>query len=63
MGSVATVIASLLLLINFLDNPFTDGVGGVKPVAMERALDVIDQATAAADVEVEVPCDDEGRPS
>ena len=63
MGSVATVIASLLLLINFLDNPFTDGVGGVKPVAMERALDVIDEATAAADVEVELPCDALGRRS
>jgi hypothetical protein len=63
MGSVAIVITSLLLLIDFLDNPFTDGVGGVKPVAMERALGVIDAATAAADVEVVVPCDAFGRPS
>ena len=29
MGSVAIVVTSLLLLINFLDSPFTDGVGGV----------------------------------
>ena len=63
MGSVATVIASLLLLIDFLDNPFTDGVGGVKPVAMERALDVIDEALAAAEREVAVPCDEVGRPA
>ena len=63
MGSVATVIASLLLLINFLDNPFTDGVGGVEPIAMERALDVIDEAMVAADVEVEPPCDTRGRPA
>ena len=63
MGSVATVIASLLLLINFLDNPFTDGVGGVQPVAMERALDVIDEALAKAGRQVEPPCDALGRPS
>ena len=63
MGAVVAVITAMLLLLNFLDNPFTDGVGGVKPVAMERALDVSDEATAAADVEVDVPCDAQGRPS
>ena len=36
MGSVASVITAMLLLIQFLDNPFHDGVGGVRPVAMER---------------------------
>ena len=61
MGSVATVIASLLLLINFLDNPFTDGVGGVQPVAMKRTLDVIDEALAKAGRQVEAPCDALGR--
>ena len=61
MGSVATVVASLLLLINFLDNPLTAGVGGVKPVAMERALEVIDEALADADREVEAPCNTLGR--
>jgi hypothetical protein len=59
---VTTVIVSLLLLINFLDNPFTDGVGGVQPVAMERALDVIDDALAKTRREVAVPCTAVGRP-
>jgi hypothetical protein len=63
MASVATAITALLLLIGFLDQPFTDGVGGVKPVAMERALDVIDDALAAAEREVEPPCDAAGRPA
>jgi hypothetical protein len=63
MGSVTTVIVSLLLLINFLDNPFTDGVGGVKPVAMERSLAVIDDALAKTGRTVEIPCDALGRPS
>jgi succinate dehydrogenase/fumarate reductase cytochrome b subunit len=62
MGSVATVIVALLLLIHFLDSPFNEGVGGVRPLAMERALDVIDEALAAAGREIEPPCDAEGRP-
>ncbi len=62
MGSVATVMASLLLLINFLDSPFKEGVGGIRPVAMERALGVIDEALVAADRQVEPPCDADGRP-
>jgi hypothetical protein len=63
MASVATAMVALLLLIQFLDNPFKSGVGGVKPVAMERALTVIDQALVAIDRPVEPPCDGEGRPS
>jgi hypothetical protein len=61
MGTVATAITSLLLLIAFLDQPFTDGVGGVRPVEMERALGVIDEALAATRLEVSPPCDAEGR--
>ena len=37
VGSVIAVIAATLLLIRFLDDPFRDGVGGLQPVAMERA--------------------------
>ena len=63
MGAVAAAIVSLLLLIRFLDNPFNEGVGGVRPVAMERSLRIIDQALAAAEREVEPPCDGEGQPN
>ena len=41
--SVIAVIAALLLLLQFLDNPFHEGVGGLRPVAMERALLILDQ--------------------
>ncbi len=63
MGAVASVVVALLLLIRFLDHPLTEGVGGVRPVAMERTLGVIDQALAAVGKEVELPCDDAGNPS
>ena len=38
IGTVVAVITAMLLLLNFLDNPFHDGVGGLRPVAMERTL-------------------------
>jgi hypothetical protein len=62
MGSVAAVIATMLLLLGFLDKPFHDGVGGLQPVAMERTLRAIDEALADIGVDVPIPCDAEGRP-
>ena len=53
---------ALLLLLAFLDNPYHPGVGGLQPVAMERTLDVIDEALGAIDVEVTLPCDADGVP-
>jgi amino acid transporter len=60
MGSVVAVIASLLLLLQFLDNPFHGGVGGLQPVAMERSVQLIDQELAVIGGGVTIPCDDEG---
>ena len=62
MGSVAAVITTMLLLLGFLDSPFHDDVGGLRPVAMERSLRAIDEALADIGVEVRIPCDAEGRP-
>ena len=47
MGSVVTVVVAMLLLLGFLDNPFHEGVGGVRPVAMERTLRIVDEALEA----------------
>ena len=63
MGSVATVLASMLLLIVFLDSPFHKGVGGVRPVAMERTLRIVDEALQAVSANVELPCDARGTPA
>ena len=62
MGSVTTVVVSMLLLISFLDSPFHQGVGGVRPVAMERTLRIIDEALQAVGAGVELPCDARGAP-
>ena len=43
MGAVASVITVMLLLLWSLDDPFHTGVGGLKPVAMERSLRMLDE--------------------
>ena len=60
MGGVASVITVLFLLLATLDNPFHDGVGGLQPVAMERTLTIVDEALAAIDAEIPLPCDASG---
>ncbi len=62
IGSVVSVVAVLLLLLNGLDNPFQSGVGGLKPVAMERSLRMIDEALGAVGTQVQLPCDALGEP-
>jgi len=60
MGTVVSVIASMLLLVFALDHPFHRGIGGLRPEAMQRTLRVIDEELAAGDVHVVIPCDAEG---
>jgi ABC-type multidrug transport system fused ATPase/permease subunit len=57
IGSVVAVMAALMLLLNGLDKPFHDGVGGLQPVAMERSLRMIDEVLNALDERVQLPCD------
>jgi hypothetical protein len=59
MGGVAVVIASTLLLLWFLDNPYHTGVGGLRPVAMERTLAFFEQVAPVVGG-YPVPCDTEG---
>jgi hypothetical protein len=60
MGGVALVISSMLLLLWFLDNPYHAGVGGLRPVAMERALRILDQEAAEVSGKLAIPCDEQG---
>ena len=36
IGAVTSIVVMMLLLLSSLDNPFHPGVGGLRPVAMER---------------------------
>jgi len=60
MGGVAIVISSMLLLLWFLDNPYHAGVGGLRPVAMERAIRILDQEAAEVGGRFRIPCDERG---
>jgi hypothetical protein len=60
MGSATTVIVVTLAAINALDNPYRQGVGQIKPVAMERSLRLLDSARAVLNVSAPVPCDARG---
>jgi hypothetical protein len=60
MGAVVAVMTVLLLLLVTLDRPYHDGVGGLKPTAMERSLDLLDKGLAALGENVQPPCDARG---
>jgi hypothetical protein len=58
MGGVAVLVASLLLLLWFLDNPYHGGVGSLRPVAMERTLALLEREASAGGIQL--PCDRAG---
>ena len=60
MGAVTSVIVVMLLLLSSLDNPFHQGVGGLRPVAMERTLRIVDEALRSTKIRLVAPCDAEG---
>ena len=62
IGTVVAVIVGTLLLIRFLDDPYDPGLGALKPVAMERTLQVLDEyGRVIGDGEATPPCDERGR--
>jgi hypothetical protein len=61
MGGVMVLVTSLLLLLAFLDNPYTGDVGALKPTAMESTLKVM-QLDAGVVGGVAAPCDANGLP-
>jgi hypothetical protein len=60
MGSVAIVITSTLLLLWFLDHPYSNSVGGLRPVAMQRTVDQLTHEKGIASRPFEIPCDAQG---
>jgi hypothetical protein len=61
IGGVAVVICSTLLLLWFMDNPYHEGAGGLRPVAMERTLRLVEEVPALSGG-VSPPCDGQGAP-
>lgn len=59
IGAVAVTIVVTLSVIRVLDNPF--GSGGLKPVAMERTLNLLEQGRRVVGATGPLPCDADGR--
>lgn len=62
IGSVISVIVAMLLLLRFLDDPYRSGIGALKPVAMERSLELMDKQLAVIGEDLTIPCDAAGNP-
>jgi len=62
VGGVTIVVTAMLLLLGFLDDPYHDGLGGLPPVAMERALDQLGEAAKLVGGVGPLPCDAHGNP-
>ena len=62
IGSVTAVLVMTLLILRVLDDPYAAGVGSLQPVAMERALVVMQEASDAIGLDASPPCDAMGTP-
>ena len=60
IGPVVATMTSILLVINFLDNPYGSGLGSLQPVAMQRTLQVLEQERRVVGDETPTPCDARG---
>jgi Protein of unknown function (DUF4239) len=60
--SVAAIVTASLLLVWFLDHPFSEESGSIRPTEMEEVLSIIDEESHAEGVEVSPPCTPTGDP-
>jgi Protein of unknown function (DUF4239) len=63
VGTVVATMTAILLVIGFLDNPYRRGLGSLRPVSMERTLQILDQEHRTLGDSAPMPCDERGRPS
>ena len=64
VASVAIMVTSALLLVWFLDHPFSEEHGSITPIEMEHVLHTIDEEQAdSRATEVTPPCTETGDPT
>jgi hypothetical protein len=62
-GSVTAVVVATLLMLGGLNRPYDQDIGGLRPVAMQRSLAILDEARATLEMDDPLPCDATGDPS
>jgi hypothetical protein len=55
IGAITAIVVSGLLVVRFLDRPYQDEAGSIKPAQMRQTLELMDQERA--------PCDSGGTPT
>ena len=63
IGLATAVVVTVLLAIQTLDSPYRPGIGSLRPVAMERALRILDAQRQAVGDTTRLPCDTSGAPT
>ena len=58
MGAVSALVAASLLLVYFLDHPYEDKSGSIKPTAMEQSIRVLEKENPV----LAPPCSATGEP-
>jgi hypothetical protein len=61
-GSVTAVVVASLLVLSSLNRPYDPAIGGIRPIAMQRSVEIIGSARVALDLDEPLPCDRAGRP-
>lgn len=62
VGSVTAMLTAGLLVVVFLDKPYTPGAGAIEPTAMRETLRQVDGLARTLDVDLPELCDAAGRP-
>jgi hypothetical protein len=57
IAAVASIVAAGLLLVHFLDHPYSQHIGSIKPAEMRQTLTMMSQQAPA----LRLPCDARGR--
>src|SRR3954452_14392616 len=60
MGTVVSVLITMLVLLQFLNHPFHTGIGGLRPDAMRRTLVILDEELQESGHTYALPCDPAG---
>jgi hypothetical protein len=62
MGTVTTMVVAGLLVVRFLDRPYEDASGSIKPSAMTMTLRAMEAGSRTSGFGVARLCDERGRP-
>jgi hypothetical protein len=63
VGAVTAIVTSSLLVIFFLDRPYENRSGSIKPVEIERTIEHIAILQEVAGETITPPCDESGNPA